>query len=129
MRSQVVGRMSWPLFVLLCTLACGSEAMVVVPTVAQNPTPTVVPTTTPTSTLSEETVIGEGDENVESDESTAPEFVGISGWINSDPLRMADLRGKVVLIDFWTYTCINCIRTFHISKNGTPSTLTRDWSL
>ena len=112
MRSQVVGRISWPLFVLLCTLACGSEAMVVVPTLAQNPTPTMVPTTTPTSTLSEETMTGEGDENAESDEPTAPEFVGISGWINSDPLRMADLRGKVVLIDFWTYTCINCIRTF-----------------
>ena len=41
----------------------------------------------------------------------APEFVGISGWINSGPLKMADLKGKVVLVDFWTYTCINCIRT------------------
>ena len=33
-------------------------------------------------------------------------------WINSRPLSMADLRGQVVLIDFWEYTCINCIRTF-----------------
>ena len=41
----------------------------------------------------------------------APEFQGIANWINSEPLTMEDLRGKVVLIDFWTYTCVNCIRT------------------
>jgi len=42
----------------------------------------------------------------------APDFVGISHWINTDKaLTLADLRGKVVLVDFWTYTCINCIRT------------------
>jgi thiol-disulfide isomerase/thioredoxin len=41
----------------------------------------------------------------------APEFTGINGWINSDPLKMSDLKGKVVLVDFWTYSCINCIRT------------------
>jgi thiol-disulfide isomerase/thioredoxin len=36
---------------------------------------------------------------------------GATGWLNSEPLAMADLRGKVVLIDFWTYTCINWLRT------------------
>jgi len=41
----------------------------------------------------------------------APELVGIQGWINSDPLTLARLKGKVVLIDFWTYSCINCERT------------------
>lgn len=41
----------------------------------------------------------------------APEFVGVSNWINSKPLTMEDLKGKVVLVDFWTYSCINCIRT------------------
>lgn len=41
----------------------------------------------------------------------APEFAGIGDWINSSPLTIAQLRGKVVLVDFWTYTCINCIRT------------------
>ncbi len=41
----------------------------------------------------------------------APEFRGISNWLNSPPLKMSELRGKVVLVDFWTYTCINCIRT------------------
>ena len=41
----------------------------------------------------------------------APEFTGISEWLNSDALTIEELRGEVVLIDFWTYTCINCIRT------------------
>lgn len=41
----------------------------------------------------------------------APEFSGIEAWFNSPPLTMANLKGKVVLIDFWTYSCINCIRT------------------
>ncbi len=40
----------------------------------------------------------------------APEFTGIDHWLNSAPLTMAGLRGKVVLVDFWTYSCINCIR-------------------
>lgn len=40
-----------------------------------------------------------------------PEFRGISAWLNSGPLVAKNLRGKVVLIDFWTYSCINCIRT------------------
>ncbi len=45
---------------------------------------------------------------------TAPAFVGTEEWFNTPgnrPLSLAALRGKVVLIDFWTYTCINCIRT------------------
>ena len=46
----------------------------------------------------------------------APEIRGIEAWINSEPLALADLRGKVVLVDFWTYTCVNCIRTFPYLK-------------
>lgn len=38
----------------------------------------------------------------------APEFAGIDNWINSAPLSLQGLRGKVVLVDFWTYDCINC---------------------
>jgi len=49
-------------------------------------------------------------------ESTrAPELEGISQWFNTPggrPVTLRQLRGKVVLIDFWTYSCINCIRTF-----------------
>ncbi len=43
--------------------------------------------------------------------SRAPEFAGLGTWHNSPPLEMKELRGKVVLVDFWTYSCINCIRT------------------
>jgi thiol-disulfide isomerase/thioredoxin len=38
----------------------------------------------------------------------APEFRGVTEWINSDPLTMAKLRGKVVLVHFWTNGCYNC---------------------
>jgi len=41
----------------------------------------------------------------------APEFAGVEAWLNSKPLTMAELKGKVVLVDFWTYSCINCVRT------------------
>lgn len=46
----------------------------------------------------------------------APELVVGGRWFNSDPLTLEKLRGKVVLIDFWTYTCINCIRTLPTLK-------------
>ncbi|NNG23331.1 thioredoxin family protein [Telluria aromaticivorans] len=44
-------------------------------------------------------------------EGKAPGFAGATTWLNSAPLGPAQLRGKVVLVDFWTYSCINCIRT------------------
>jgi thiol-disulfide isomerase/thioredoxin len=43
-------------------------------------------------------------------EGVLPSFDGATGWLNSPPLTPADLRGKVVLVDFWTYTCINWLR-------------------
>ena len=45
------------------------------------------------------------------DLGAAPGFAGIESWLNSKPLTLAGLRGKVVLVDFWTYSCINCLRT------------------
>jgi cytochrome c biogenesis protein CcdA/thiol-disulfide isomerase/thioredoxin len=45
------------------------------------------------------------------DFGAAPEFTGISDWLNSPPLTLSSLRGKVVLVDFWTYSCVNCLRT------------------
>jgi cytochrome c biogenesis protein CcdA/thiol-disulfide isomerase/thioredoxin len=41
----------------------------------------------------------------------APAFAGLTNWINSPPLTLASLHGHVVLVDFWTYSCINCLRT------------------
>lgn len=46
----------------------------------------------------------------------AADFVAGGEWFNSQPLSVEDLRGKVVLVDFWTYTCINCIRTLPYLK-------------
>lgn len=47
----------------------------------------------------------------------APEFIGTGEWFNSQPLSLDQLKGKVVLVDFWTYSCINCIRTFPYLKS------------
>lgn len=47
----------------------------------------------------------------------APNIMGIDHWINSKPLTMEQLKGKVVLIDFWTYSCINCLRTLPYIKS------------
>ncbi len=52
-----------------------------------------------------------GGEGALTDYGAAPEFQGLGAWINSDPLTLAGLSGRVVLIDFWTYSCINCLRT------------------
>lgn len=47
----------------------------------------------------------------------APEFKGIDHWLNTAPLTMQQLRGKVVLVEFWTYSCINCIHVMpHVKQ-------------
>jgi len=53
-------------------------------------------------------------ETTKADASKAPDFRGIKLWLNTPggkPVSMAGLRGKVVIVDFWTYSCINCLRT------------------
>ncbi|HEY1743235.1 MAG TPA: cytochrome c biogenesis protein DipZ [Granulicella sp.] len=47
---------------------------------------------------------------------TLPDLSGATAWINSPPLTPASLRGKVVVVDFWTYSCINCLRTLPYIK-------------
>jgi len=50
-------------------------------------------------------------------DATAPNFVGLGNWFNSAPLTIADLRGKVVLVNFWTYGCSNCVATLpHVTE-------------
>jgi cytochrome c biogenesis protein CcdA/thiol-disulfide isomerase/thioredoxin len=59
-------------------------------------------------------LVGHGTRVAESrlaDYGQAPDFRGISQWLNSEPLDLAELRGKVVVLDFWTYSCVNCLRT------------------
>jgi thiol-disulfide isomerase/thioredoxin len=43
--------------------------------------------------------------------TAAPNFIGITRWFNSAPLSIGELRGRVVLVDFWTYGCYNCVNT------------------
>ncbi len=50
-----------------------------------------------------------------SNQGPAPEISAVQ-WINSEPLNIQELKGKVVLVDFWTYSCINCIRTLPYLK-------------
>ena len=51
------------------------------------------------------------------DYGAAPDIQGIDAWVNTPPLSAGDLRGKVVLVDFWTYSCINCLRTLPYLKS------------
>ena len=48
--------------------------------------------------------------------SPAPEFKAISGWANSGPLSIKELKGKAVILDCWTYTCIFCLRTIPMMR-------------
>jgi thiol-disulfide isomerase/thioredoxin len=50
------------------------------------------------------------------DYGQAPELEGLTNWLNAAPTTMAALRGRVVLIDFWTYSCVNCLRTLPYLK-------------
>lgn len=55
--------------------------------------------------------------NIESGFSNSYEIISDGEWFNSEPLQLSDLKGKVVLVDFWTYTCINCQRTLPYVEN------------
>ena len=80
------------------------------PTATPEPTPTPEPTAPPEPTAMPRPKGGG------SVGGLAAELVGNQAWINSDPLTIDGLQGKVVLVDFWTYTCINCIRTLPYLK-------------
>ena len=81
------------------------------------PPPTVEPEPPATKTsaggevnISEFVILATGNEK------EVPEIRDIESWINSEPLTFEEQRGKVLLIDFWTYTCVNCIRTLPFLK-------------
>lgn len=65
----------------------------------------------------DEKLMGEPMSDVTKKGPMAPELILGGSWLNSEPLSLERLRGKVVLIDFWTYSCINCQRTLPYLKN------------
>ena len=113
----------------LLALACGSTedpepAAAVVPTAAPTSAPTAMPEPTPEPT--QPPAVAPTPEPTQqvasllpsaaSAQNMAPELVGLEGWLNTEPFTMEDKRGQIVLVDFWTYTCVNCIRTLPYIK-------------
>ena len=87
------------------------------PTSSATTAPTQEPAAAPTAGVATKPATANANRKVGGEVGDlVPEFGGIDAWINGDPLIMEELRGQVVLIDFWTYTCINCIRTFPFLK-------------
>ncbi len=129
------------LLVGLVAAACGRDSEPEVqPAAAQSAEPTAAPADVPaaapvetdteapagpaaTELQSEEPEVQQADLPVATrssrtgDEELAPELRDITGWINSEPFTLKDQRGKVVLVDFYTWTCVNCIRTFPYLKD------------
>ena len=111
MNTDMTSRRRWkPALLLSCAAALALAAAACAGGAPPTPTPAAAPTAeapapppkpTPTASAAAE----------EEEFDPAPEIGGIASWINSEPLTIAGLRGKVVLIDFWTYSCVNCIRT------------------
>jgi cytochrome c biogenesis protein CcdA/thiol-disulfide isomerase/thioredoxin len=66
--------------------------------------------------ISIEQTVNVGDTDSEGIPTVLPDLSGGTAWINSPQLTAASLRGKVVLVDFWTYSCINCLRTLPYIK-------------
>ena len=104
---------------LLTLVACGSDEpevvdtpppeLVVEPTATPETEPTVVPTDAPTPVPTKAPAAA----RTEPVELFEMDVRDIDAWINSEPTSIAELtsQGKVVLVDFWTYTCVNCLRT------------------
>ena len=97
--------------------ACGSDQVEIADTPTAEPVeePTPVPTETPEPTAepTEEPTVAPPAVNIEDLPTFEKDVRDIDAWINSEPVTIAQLvnDGKVVLVDFWTYTCVNCLRT------------------
>ena len=96
--------------------ACGSSATSGSSTPTEESATQEQPTSTNTSVATKSPTSNDSRNVGGAVGNLAPDFGGIDAWINGGPLTMEELQGQVVLIDFWTYTCINCIRTFPFLK-------------
>ena len=86
-------------------------------TAAPTETPTPAPTAAPASASSPPPAPPDLLALVPPNQIPAPALAGLEGWINSPDLTLDDLAGKTVLLDFWTYTCVNCVRTLPYLKD------------
>ena len=91
--------------------AAPSPTQTPAPTAAPPETPTPTPPAAPASTSAPAPAPPDLLALVPPNQIPAPALVGLDGWINSPDLTLDDLAGKTVLLDFWTYTCVNCVRT------------------
>ena len=116
-RPLAVGIMVLSLVSISVLGACGSDEAEVADTPTAEPVKesTPVPTQTPEPTVepTEEPTVAAPAVNLEDLPTFEKDVRDIDAWINSDPVTIAQLvhDGKVVLVDFWTYTCVNCLRT------------------
>ena len=76
------------------------------PVLAERSGPVSAPRTSQSSQASTSVVSG-----LVNRRDPAPELQGTGGWLNSEPFTLRSQEGKVVLVDFWTYSCVNCLRT------------------
>ena len=107
------------LIAALLAASCGGDEPGDAPTATTDQAPTAQPTQAQADAQPTEpapTPTATATSAAPANSQRAPELVGIESWINSEPLTLEGLRGKVVLIDFWTYTCINCLRTLPFLK-------------
>ena len=89
----------WGLLALVAAVGLIGAVVALHPASSDQPSPASGPGGSPTALLAAP------------DRVAAPDFIGIDGWLNSGPLSIGGLRGKVVLVDFWTFSCVNCTRT------------------
>lgn len=102
------------LLLLFFFIIAGGAGVLVAKMQAKTPQPITAMSITTNTTMQQQTDTAE----VLNANYPAPELTGITAWLNSEnPLTLKSLRGKVVLVDFWTNQCINCIHTLpYITK-------------
>ncbi len=105
--------------ITLTTISGIGEPNVITAPVLPTPTPTATPTFSPTPTPEPTATAFPVNPSAEPGAigSLVPALTNVSGWVNTEPFAISDLRGQVVLVDFWTYTCINCLRTLPYLKD------------
>lgn len=109
MDKQLLQRRRLLTYVGLGVLGIGSAAIAA--QFGANNAPSNVSKTNPVLPVNKPETIPSSSEVAQSNGQKLPEFQGISQWLNSSPLSVQDLKGNVVLVQIWTFGCINCQRT------------------